>query len=472
MLAACGKDEAGVRSVLRGDVRLRADVDSTSTDQSGFEVLVADRQEGRFDTLGFATTDREGAFEMTITAPERGIYPLLISRGGPTLSVDELVVAEGDTARLQAELPASGRPLRIRSLENDAWGAYQNTKAQHNQSLLQTLQTARSRSAESAADSAGSMAGRTTGAMTQRVEQTSAVLWSIRESFPGTFAADLASAEAVVMLDAWNDSLVVARSEAIPATNPNFVGVARALRRARARRDGQAAAIEVLQQALEKVDDREAKAALRAEIVRAHMDSLEVEAAQAEAEALQASYPGTAWARWAGRTIYELEHLMPGMDAPSLSATTTEGTTIRLDSLRGQTVVLEFYRPTDPTFQQELGLRGTLYVAARSQEKPFTLLSISLEPDTLVNEALFEGRDIPGEHVFAPDGLEGPLAQAYNVSVLPSRYLISPDGTLEGKYFGGAMPALYEDALVLLGLVDPAAAAPADSVTAANRILE
>ena len=467
VLAACGRDEQGVRSVLRGDVRLRADVDSTLTDQSGFEVLVADRQEGRFDTLGFATTDRAGAFEMTITAPERGVYPLLISRGGPTLSVDELVVAEGDTARLQAELPTERRQLRIRSLENDAWGAYQNTKAQHNQSLLQTLQT-------SAADSADSTAGasRTTSAMTQRVEQTSAILWSIRESFPGTFAADLASAEAVMMLDAWNDSLLIARSEEIQATNPNFVGVARALRRARARRDGQAAAIGVLQQALEEVDDREAKAALRAEIVRAHMDSLEVEAAQAEAQVLQAEYPGTAWARWAGRTIYELEHLMPGMEAPALAVTTTEGEWVNLDSLRGQTVVLEFYRPTDPTFQQELGLRRTLFEAARAEQKPFTLLSISLEPDTLVNEALLEGRNIPGRHVFTPDGLEDPLAQAYNVSVLPSRYLIGPRGTLEGKYFGGAMPALYEDALVLLGLVDPDAATPADSVTAANDIVE
>ena len=464
MLAACGQDETDVRSVLRGDVRLRADVDSTLTDQSGFEVLVVDRQEGRLDTLGFATTDSEGGFEMDIVAPERGVYPLLISRGGPTLSVDEIVVAEGDTARLQAELPAGGRRLRIRSLENDAWGAYRNTKAQHNRSLVEALQIA-------AADSTAG-ANRGTVEVTQRVEQTSAILWSIRESFPGTVAADLASAEAVVLLEGWNDSLLVARSEAIQAANPGFADVARAVRRARARREGQVAALEGLRQALEKTDDREAQAALRAEIVRAHMDSLEVEAAQTEAQTLQAEHPGTAWARWAGQTIYELENLMPGMDAPALTATTTEGEPINLDSLRGQTIVLEFYRPTDPTFQQELGLRRTLYETARVQEKPFALLSVSLEPDSLLNEALFEGRDIPGQHVFAPGGIEGPLAQAYNVSVLPSRYLIGPDGRLEGKYFGGAMPALYEDALVLLGLADPVAAAPADSVTAANNLLE
>ena len=72
MLATCGQERPDVRSYLGGDVRLRTDVDSTSTDQSGFEVLVADREGGRLDTLGFAVTDRSGVFEMVITAPERG----------------------------------------------------------------------------------------------------------------------------------------------------------------------------------------------------------------------------------------------------------------------------------------------------------------------------------------------------------------------------------------------------------------
>ena len=462
-LAACGGGETDVRSALQGDVRLRADVDSTSDDQSGFEVLVADREGGRLDTLGFAVTDRAGTFEMAIRAPERGVYPLIISRGGPPLSMDELVVAEGDTARLRIELPAGRRPLRIRSAENSAWGAYGNTKAQHNQALVEAART----SAADTTDVGGG--GLTSAELARRVSQTSALLWSLRESFPGTFAAELASAEAVTLLEGWNDSLLIARAAEIGPENPGFVNVVRALRRAVARQEGQAEAVAAVHAALEGTDVQEERAALRAELVRAYVDSLDVREAAEAAHALRARHRGTSWAAWADRTLYELGNLMPGMEAPGLAVVTAEGEPVALDSLRGRAVVLEFYRPTNPTFQRELGLRQALYQTAQAQGAALTLLSISLEPDTLVNEALFEGRHIPGLHAYAPGGLGGPIARLYNVGALPTRYLIGPTGTIAGKYPGGMMPALYQDALALLGLTPPpdALAPPAADSTVA-----
>ena len=62
-----------------------------------------------------------------------------------------------------------------------------------------------------------------------------------------------------------------------------------------------------------------------------------------------------------------------------------------------------------------------------------------------------EGRAVPGFHVFVPDSLESTLTRSYNINVLPTRYLIDREGKSVGKYVGGAMPALREDVMALLG---------------------
>lgn len=63
-----------------------------------------------------------------------------------------------------------------------------------------------------------------------------------------------------------------------------------------------------------------------------------------------------------------------------------------------------------------------------------------MQPDTLVNEGFFEERVIPGRHVYGAQD----IAQLYNINVLPTRYLIDPNGNLIDKYIGGTMAAIYE----------------------------
>ncbi|MCY4158793.1 MAG: hypothetical protein OXF48_04215, partial [Bacteroidetes bacterium] len=52
----------------------------------------------------------------------------------------------------------------------------------------------------------------------------------------------------------------------------------------------------------------------------------------------------------------------------------------------------------------------------------------------------FEERVVPGRHVYG--GQE--VAQKYNINVLPTRYLIDPEGNLINKYVGGTMAAIHE----------------------------
>lgn len=423
--------EAPVRSHLEGRLSVRAEIDSTQN-YAGFEILVANESAAGIDTLGYAETDVEGRFALDVVAPGRGLYPLLISRNGTLIKLDELAVAEGDSAVVEAVLPVGERPLRIRSAENSAWIAFRNTKAQHKNNLVELLQAGTYNDDE----------------IRKRVVQTSLILWSMRETFPGTVGADLAAAEAVMMLGGWDDSLAVARARAIAPENPSYAGVARVARMALARHEGPEAALALVRDFQARAAGEEAHAALQAEIVMAHVEADQRAEALAAARTLAEDYAHTGWVPWAEKAIYELETLMPGLPAPGFEVQTRTFDPLSLEALRGNVVVLEFYQPRSDIFLRELPLRAALF--AENEGKAFRLVSISLEPDRVLNEALFEGRSFPGLHVVAPGGAGGPLARLYNINVLPTRYLIDQEGRIVGKYVGGGIETLQRDVQALL----------------------
>lgn len=424
--------QAPVESRLEGRITVSDTIDATG-DYSGFEVLVAALGTGGIDTLGHAVTERSGAFEMEVRAPERGIYPLIIQRRGQTLHNGQLVVADGEAASFSIELPTR-RQLLIRSPENAALLAYRNARAQHNQTLLRTLSDSTTTEQEQELE--------------MSIRRTADLLWSFEDTYPGTLGAELAAAEAVVMLGSWDDSLLVARAREISPENPRFVEVAQAARQAMARYEGQEAALALVRDFREQALSEEQRAALQAEIVRAHVDSLQQQEALQAARVLAEEYPDGRWAEWAERASYEIEHLMPGMPAPSFAVTTLQGEEVSLEGLRGRPVLLEFYTPADATYREQLPRRNAL---ANVQEGgvPLEIVSVSFEPDTLMNEAFLDGRDLPGKHVVAPEGPESSIAKAYNVTTVPTRFLIDAEGRIVGKYVGGSLPSLREDLIRL-----------------------
>jgi peroxiredoxin len=427
-----------VQSRLQGRITVSAEVDSIP-DYRGFEVLVVRQApDGAVDTLGYDVTNQQGAFATDVYAPGPGIYPLIVRRRGSTVAATDYVIAEGDSAEVEMELPLR-RPITIRSTENSAWTAYQNTMALHREALIQNLRDTTQTNPE--------------GSMESRIQQTAQVLWSMRTTYPNTLGAAQSMAESITLLEGWNDSLVVARSKTIPPTNPRYVEVARAARRAAARLDGQAEALDVLRQLQEKALSPNQKAALQAEVVRAHIDSLEQDEALAAARSLAREYPDTPWSAWAERAEYEVANLLPGMTAPVFQATTWEGEALSLTDLRGQPVVLEFYQPSNELYRGQLARRNALYEATRPAD--LRMISVSLQPDTLLNEAFFEGRELPGTHVVATEDLARELIEKYNIGSLPTRLFIDASGRIVDKYVGSAFSRLQEDALTRLEVTPP-----------------
>lgn len=426
-------EQLAIHSVLQGRLTVDAQVDSIP-DYRNFEVVVGQSGTGGLDTLGYAITDSTGFFSMEIEAPERGIYPLLISRYGTILKIDEMVVAEGDTAILNASFPVGQRPLVIRSRENAALMAYKNTMTLHNQALLEKLQTEDPNS----------------DAIAQTMGQTATILWSMRENYENTIGGLLAAARSVVLLSGWNDSLLIERAELIEPSNPSYVEVARSASQAITRLEGPDRGLETLQSFIEPVENEAVRAALQAELVAAYMEHDRPDQARAAAAELAEQFPDTPWADWADRAMYDFENLMPGMEAPNFEAITWDGDSVVLDSLRGTTILLEFYRPEDPVYQRELETRNALYQIAG--DRPFEVISVSMQPDPEINEAFFQDRAFPGIRIIAPIAPpEGDdIIAKYNVHVVPRRFLIDARGEIYGRYDGEAMLNVQEDLATVL----------------------
>jgi hypothetical protein len=429
-LAACAREEPAppmIHSHLSGTISVSAEVDSVQ-DFSGFEVFVINQRESNDpDTLGLGATDSLGAYSLDIAAPERGVYPVVISRRGTLLKMGELAVTDGDTATMRVQFPVGSRPLYVRSPENAGWMAYQNAKAQYNQSLYEQIQKQ----------------GYDQENVGRLVEQFSNILWDARSKFPGSVGATVAGAESNVMLEGWNDSLVVQRAAEMEPDKIGLVNIAGTVRRSQARLGGQASALALMRRYQEQMDEPERRAALASEMVLAHLDSVAFDEALAEARQMQQLYAGTRWEGWARRAIYELENLLPGKSAPAFTVQTRDGGSVALDEFRGSLLLVEFYRPGDQAYLRDLGTRNAIYNTLDGRD--FEILSISLEPEPLVNDAFFEGRDIPGVHAVAPEGLNDPVAVLYNINEVPTRFLIDPQGIILGKYAGNAFDLLQRD---------------------------
>jgi len=426
----CQTQQKGVQSTLEGQITVEPSVDTTG-DYSGFRVLVADAEGWTIDTLAHAVTDRSGTFSTSVRAPERGVFPLSLwgRDGKKQVGATDLVIAEGDSATLEASLPQDANRLRVQSRENDAWAGYQSAMGHHHQTLLRRVE--------------GDVSD--VNATSQGVRQTSSILWSLRKTFPGTYAAQMAAVESVTLLEGWNDSLIVERIHEISPENPRYVEAARVARRAMERTEGRQSALALLDTLEARARTDNQRAGVHAVRVGAFIDSLQSEAALSAAGTLRNRYPNTKWSRWAKRVRYELNDLQPGRVAPNVTVHTLLGDSLTIGGLRGRPVVLEFYRPEHGLYARQLHTRNALYRATRPDSVAF--VSISVEPDTLVNEAFLRTRSVPGHRVIAVDGLASPVAKSYNVVHTPVRFLISAEGRIVRRYAGSALLALQNDLL-------------------------
>jgi hypothetical protein len=136
------------------------------------------------------------------------------------------------------------------------------------------------------------------------------------------------------------------------------------------------------------------------------------------------------------------------MEAPAFDVTDREGEQLTSSTLLDNFIILEFFDPLEPIYQREFAKRN--YLAGALPDQLFRYVSVSVETDEAINEALFEEQDHPGYFVWSADGMASQIARDFNVHVIPTRFLIDPDGRVVAKYTGPALDDLESDLITII----------------------
>ena len=80
----------------------------------------------------------------------------------------------------------------------------------------------------------------------------------------------------------------------------------------------------------------------------------------------------------------------------------------------------------------------------------FQTISVSVQPDMDLNVVLFEEGTHPGHFVFSEEGGDQQIVKDYNVNVIPTRFLLDPNGEIVSKYTGQALTTLERDLIDII----------------------
>ena len=116
--------------------------------------------------------------------------------------------------------------------------------------------------------------------------------------------------------------------------------------------------------------------------------------------------------------------------APSFTLPTTNGT-VCLDSLRGQTVLVDFWASWCGPCMQSFPWMTAMHQKYANQG--FAIVAVNLDKDRNLADAFLERHVAPFTVAFDPSGK---TAKDYKVHGMPSSFLIAPDGAVLYSHAG------------------------------------
>jgi thiol-disulfide isomerase/thioredoxin/ankyrin repeat protein len=144
--------------------------------------------------------------------------------------------------------------------------------------------------------------------------------------------------------------------------------------------------------------------------------------------------------------LQQLDALNIGKPAPDFARTDLDGNPISLAALRGRVVLIDFWATwCGPCIGELPHLKR---VAKAFADKPFTLLSISLDDDVEAAKRMIKQKDMAWSHVLEGGWGENELPALYGVMGIPQLFLIDQQGrisarSLRGHDIDAAVAALF-----------------------------
>ncbi len=137
-----------------------------------------------------------------------------------------------------------------------------------------------------------------------------------------------------------------------------------------------------------------------------------------------------------------------GYKAPEVALPTANGDTIRLSSLKGKVVLLDFWASWCGPCR--VSNKGLVKLYPKYKEKGFEILGVSLDEDLSDWQKAVKKDKINWLQVIDKGGWESGTVNQWRISAIPTSYLINKDGLLiamdlEGKNLEKALQELLGD---------------------------
>ncbi|MCA1802946.1 MAG: TlpA family protein disulfide reductase [Rhodothermaceae bacterium] len=417
-LTGCSDDTPDdyLESYVHGRITVSADLDTTAN-YSGIILLVTDGSTQQPDTLLFAETQRDGSFSGTAVFKEREQYPLQIKRYGNLISASYIILAPGDTVHIEAELPEFARTRKVSSTEHDAFNVYE--RLQRNYARIAMFIN----SGEVSQDTIPYM-----------LDTWSGLFWSVRDSYPGTLAAEYSSLAAVEITLGWDDERMLDYiGQALDPEYQVFSTLAVYGANALARKNGLDYAINYLDSLISVTPNKEDQVALQMRKIQLFGDSTRSEQALAAVRDLGMKYsdqPGVP--EWTENMITDLEKFAPGKPMPEFSLQMEDGLVLSSDLLTGAPYLLEIAELADPRYQGEYPLINFMY--ANYAPMGLRLITVPVDEDPVLITAFFEERERNWAVANNSQHPDEELFRSLNVKAVPTRFLVDADGKIIRKY--------------------------------------
>ena len=152
---------------------------------------------------------------------------------------------------------------------------------------------------------------------------------------------------------------------------------------------------------------------------------------------VQAAYPGTRASEDARSLIEDLKVVGVGAAAPQFEFTDLNGSKVSLQSFRGRWVLLDFWASWCPPCAEEIPAMKAIFAEFQA-DRSFAMLGISLDYE---REALLETlnkQDMKWPQYMDGKGWDNKISRLYRVTVLPTTYLIDPEGVIRYRSKPGA----------------------------------
>lgn len=420
-LAGCSSEPDEPAAIMEGTLTVDSELDS-SGDYSGIEVLSTTRNLSQeIDTLFYAVTDTSGRYRGEVTAEEKDLYPVVISRNGNRLGIVNLVFADGDTIRFDAELPNVNQTASIESRENDAYEQFD--RVQRNFNRVVNYVNSRGMSSDS---------------LETEILKWSDLFWDLYQQYPDYLAGERAASTSISILQEWDDEMMLTRTDSLLSKYNRLPGGLRSqLTQFYAERDSLERSLTFLEDLENREQDPEKQLPIQREKIQLLFDSSRTDRAVQLLQQFRETYSENSAAMdWAEGMKFDLENLAPGKPFPAFEFRESEGGTVSSETLQNQNspYMIEFTRLNSPEYLQQY--ERSVAIHQIYQNVGLRIVTVPLNTGQTTFQAFFEERNKFWDFAEPESFSSEEIIERYNINRLPTRFLVNNEGVIIQRYVG------------------------------------